>query len=40
MMAHSYELLLACYLSGQISDSQWQEHLRDDVFRAWLKRNT
>ena len=23
-------LLWACYRSGQISERQWQEHLRDD----------
>lgn len=33
-----YALLLACYRSGQISERQWQEHLKDEVFRAWLKR--
>lgn len=33
-----YELLLACYRSGQISEAQWQEHLRDEVFRAWLSK--
>lgn len=32
------ELLLACYLSGQINERQWQEHLRDDFFAAWVKR--
>jgi hypothetical protein len=32
-----FENLLACYRSGQITDAQWQEHLRDEVFRAWLK---
>ena len=33
-----YELLLQCYLSGQMTESEWQEHLRDHVFVAWLKR--
>lgn len=33
-----YELLLACYCSGQIWESQWQQHLGDDVFRVWLRR--
>lgn len=34
----NYELLLACYRSGQITEQQWQEHLRDEVLFAWLKR--
>lgn len=32
-----YADLLACYRSGQISEAQWKEHLRDEVFRRWLK---
>ncbi len=32
-----YEALLACYRSGQVSDFQWQQHLQDEVFAAWLK---
>lgn len=32
-----YEALLACYLSGQVSEPQWQEHLKDEVFSAWVK---
>ena len=32
----NYELLLTCYLSGQIPHTAWREHLQDDVFRAWL----
>lgn len=35
----TYPLLLACYRSGQISHAQWQEHLKDEVLVAWLKRN-
>lgn len=31
--------LLACYRSGQISEAQWQDHIKDEFFRAWLKRN-
>jgi hypothetical protein len=34
-----YENLLICYRSGQISEYQWQQHLKDEVFVAWLKRN-
>ncbi len=33
-----YESILACYRSGQMSEDQWQQHLRDEVFRAWVKR--
>lgn len=33
-----YALLLACYRSGQISERQWQDHLRDEVFARWLSR--
>jgi len=35
----TYALLLACYRSGQITPAQWQEHLRDEVFAAWLKKH-
>jgi hypothetical protein len=28
----SYDLLIACYKSGQISERQWQEHLKDKEF--------
>lgn len=31
-----YQLLLQCYLSGQISEKQWQEHLKDEAFAEWL----
>lgn len=30
-----FELILACYRSGQMSERQWQEHLRDPQFRLW-----
>lgn len=33
-----YELLLACYRSGQVSERQWQEHLKDKEFQRWLER--
>jgi hypothetical protein len=36
----TYSLLLACYRSGQISAAQWEEHLKDEVFRAWLQKNS
>jgi hypothetical protein len=31
-----FELLLACYKSGQVSERQWQEHLKDADFAAWM----
>jgi len=31
-----YRSLLACYLSGQIEEWAWQEHLSDLKFKAWL----
>lgn len=31
------EDLLLCYLSGQMSERQWQAHCADRGFRAWLK---
>jgi hypothetical protein len=33
----TYECLLACYRSGQVSERQWTEHLRDPAFAAWLR---
>ena len=34
----AYEDLYTCYKSGQISEPQWQEHLReDDDLRDYLK---
>lgn len=37
-MRGGYALLLAYHQSGQMSERQWQEHLKDEVFSAWLKR--
>lgn len=35
-----FELLLACYRTGQMSEAQLQEHMREDkVFAAYVKRN-
>lgn len=31
-----FELLLACYRSGQISAKQWAAHLENEVFARWL----
>lgn len=33
-----FDLLLACYRSGQISERQWQEHLKDEALRKWLEK--
>lgn len=34
-----YEALLACYRSGQMSDRQMQEHMRDDpAFAEYVKK--
>lgn len=33
----SFEHLLACYKSGQVSERQWQEHLKDTDFSDWLE---
>ena len=35
----NYELLLACYRSGQISEDRWQAHLEDEVFAAWVRKH-
>ena len=37
-MRGDYALLLVCYQSGQMSERQWREHLKDEVFSAWLKK--
>ncbi len=31
-----YEMILACYRSGQISERQWTAHLKDAAFAAWV----
>lgn len=37
-MSH-FELLLACFLSGQMSEAQMQEHMRDNaMFAAWMRK--
>lgn len=35
--SNSYELILECYRSGQMSARQWDNHLNDEVFRMWLE---
>lgn len=32
----SFDLLLSCYLSGQMSERQWQAHLEDREFAFWV----
>lgn len=32
-----FEMLLACYRSGQMSERQWQAHLEDKAFREWVE---
>lgn len=32
----NFEMLLECYLSGQMTERQWQEHLQYDVgLKEW-----
>lgn len=33
-----YDLLLACYRSGQINESEWQKYLQNEHFCAYVKR--
>ena len=33
-----FRLLFECRLSGQVSDAQWQVHLQDPKFYAWVAR--
>jgi hypothetical protein len=32
-----YQLILDCYRSGQMSERQWQAHLQDAAFAAWVR---
>lgn len=32
-----YKLTLSCYLSDQMTEKQWQEHLLDPLFLLWVK---
>jgi hypothetical protein len=36
--SNRYELIYACYTTGQISERQWADHLKDEVFAAWVKK--
>lgn len=35
----NYIAIYDCYKSGQISEKQWMEHLKDEVFRKWVEKN-
>lgn len=37
---YSFELTLQCFLSGQISEAQFQEHLKDPLFASWFNQKT
>ena len=39
-MSDDFRLILACYLSGQMSEQQWEAHKQDALFRLWLDRTT
>lgn len=32
-----YQQIYDCYRSGQMSAAQWNEHLKDEVFAAWVR---
>lgn len=32
----AYAQYLVCYRSGQMSERQWQNHLSDRAFAAWV----
>lgn len=34
---NNYAFLLACIRSGQVSERQLQEHLKDEIFHAYFK---
>lgn len=34
-----YRLLLECFRSGQISERQWTQHLKDKRFAEWVEKN-
>jgi hypothetical protein len=38
-MSHRYDLILACYLSGQMTEKQWHEHVKNEHFAAWVRKN-
>jgi hypothetical protein len=39
MNEEQFQLLWECYKSGQMSEKQWQEHIKnDDGFAEWLRK--
>jgi len=32
-----FDALIACYRSGQVSERQWQDHLSDPAFAAYVE---
>lgn len=34
----TFAMILACYRSGQMTEAQWQDHMRDELFAAWVAR--
>lgn len=39
MKSNRYDLILACYCSGQMTERQWAEHLKDEHFAVWVRKN-
>lgn len=39
-MMEDFSNILACYRSGQMSEKQWQEHLKDSRFARWVDHAT
>lgn len=37
-MSDDFRMIVACYRSGQMSEAQWQGHLRDPLFALWITR--
>jgi hypothetical protein len=38
-MHYEHRLLFYCYYSGQMSEKQWQDHLRDSGFSKWISQH-
>jgi hypothetical protein len=38
-MSAAFQLILDCWRSGQMTEAQWAEHLKDEMFAAWVRRN-
>lgn len=37
-MSNRFDLILACYRSGQMTEAQWQAELENELFRAWVEK--